>query len=305
MSVSHHIGLEIAERAFRFVEIQRQDRHTTILRADVLGTAHDYSSPLLFDLPYQRDTARDFIRDLAEIFLRNPVYAGSLSIVLPSVLPLVTMLPVDDRLVSEQRQRILEWDCETLGGHPPGSRLSILTHSLDRARKTLAVALPEACVKFLHGACDHLTLELSAIDTDHFVMENAMRLLYPHESDGGFGVLGLFADHCSAGMYSAGDYLGFRQTSVTYKQHYAAQAVHLLESIPGYHSARQPQRIFVFGPAVTDEVIDALNHVLDGSVARFVPLANTAVPDPILRIMREGDEHLFDVSASAALLGVS
>lgn len=305
MSVSHHIGLEIAERAFRFVEIQRQDRHTTILRADILETAHDYSSPLLFDLPYLRDTARDFIRDLAEIFLRHPVYAGSLSIVLPSVLPLVTMLPIDDRLASEDRQRVLQWDCETLGGHPPGSRLSILTHSLDRARKTLAVALPEACVNFLHGACEHLTLELSAIDTDHFVMENGMRLLYPHESDGGFGLLGLFADHCSAGMYCAGEYLGFRQTSVTYKQHYAAQAVHLLESIPGYHSASQPQRVLVFGPAATDDVIDALNHVLGGSVARCVPLANTAVPDPLLRSMRDGDEHLFDVPAAAALLGVS
>ena len=62
MSVSHHIGLEIAERTFRFVEMQQQDRHTTILRADVLETAHDYASPLLFDLPFDTGLARDRCR---------------------------------------------------------------------------------------------------------------------------------------------------------------------------------------------------------------------------------------------------
>ena len=57
MGVTHHIGLEIAERAFRFVEIQQQDRQSTVLRADTLETAQDYSSRLLFDIPYDKSLA--------------------------------------------------------------------------------------------------------------------------------------------------------------------------------------------------------------------------------------------------------
>jgi hypothetical protein len=305
MSVSHHIGLEIAERAFRFVEIQRQDRQSTILRAEILQTAHDYSSSLLFDLPYDRDLARDFITDLATVFLRHASYSGSLSIVLPSVLPLVTMLPVDRQLTAELRRRCIDWDCETLAGFGPDQRLSTLTHDLERVGRTLAVTLPRACVDFLNSTCEHLTLELTAIDTDHFVMENMIRLLYPHEANGSFGVLGLFPDHCSAGCYDSGEYLGFRQTAVTYKRHFAAQAVYLLESLPEFGTVGYPRHVFVYGPEAGDDVVDAIDAILSSTVARCVPLAATAVPESILLAMGETGERQFDVAAAAALLGVS
>lgn len=305
MSVHHHIGLEIAERSFRFVEIQKQDRQSTILRADIRETSHDYSSPLLFDLPFNRELARDFIRDLAAIFHLHAVYACSLSIVLPSMLPLVTMLPIDEKLERTEQQKQLEWECRTLGGHPPETALTILAHDIAESRKTLAVSLPASCVDFLNSTCEHLTLDLAAIDTDHFVMENVVQKLYPHDACGTFAVLGLAGDHCSAGLYVGGLYRGFRQTSVTYKQHFAAQAVRLLESLPGFLGNGQPEHVFAYGSAAGDDVIEALDGILKSTVVRCFPLADTTVSDTILQTMRDSGERLFDVSASAALLGLA
>ncbi|MBE0645294.1 MAG: hypothetical protein IH600_14515 [Bacteroidetes bacterium] len=305
MSVTHHIGLEIAEHSFRFVEMQKQDRHTTILRADILQTVHDYASPLLFDIPFDSGLARDFIRDLATVFHRHTVYASSLSLVLPSMLPLVTMLPVDDAVPRAIQRSQLQWECESLGGHVADTPLTILTYGLERMKKTLAVALPTACVDFLNNTCEHLTLDLTAIDTNHFIMENVVGQLYPHNATGTFAVLGLFTDHCSAGLYHHGEYRGFRQTAVTYKQHFAAQAVQLLENLPGFYSTGQPDHVFVFGSAAGDDVIDALDGILKSTVVRCIPLADTRIPDPLLRSIQDTGESLFDVAASAALLGLA
>lgn len=305
MGVSHHIGLEIAERSFRFVEIQRQDRRTTVLRAEIHPTAHDYSSPLLFELPYRPDIARDFIRDIATVFLRNDLYAHDLSIALPSMLPTVAVLPVDSSLDPARQRDLLQWECRTLHGSAPDERLAVLTHDLRQSGRILAIALPEACVDFLNGVCEHLTLGLAAIDADHFVMENAIRHLYPHDANGSLAVLGLFPDHCAAGMYAGGEYLGFRQTAITFKRHYAAQAVHLLESLPGYHAAAPPVRVHVYGPGASDDILDALDAILPGTVARCVPMADSEIPDPLLAELRDMDERQFDVAAAAAILGAS
>lgn len=305
MGVSHHIGLEIAERIFRVVEIQQQDRHATILRADVYPTAHDYSSPLLFELPFDGRIARDFITDLAAIFLNDSVYAGSVSVVLPSVLPLVSMLPVDRVIPAGTQRALLEWECETLAGYGPERRLSILTHPVDDGGRTLAVALPETSVAFLRATCEHLTLDLAAIETDHFVMENVLRLLYPHETEGGFGVLGLYPDHCSAGVHSGDHYLGFRHIAITHRHQYAAQAVHLLESIPGYHDRTSPLRLFAYGPAADDALLDALGGVFGEPIIRCVPLAGADAPSSLRDAMQRQGERDFDVPAAAALLGAS
>lgn len=305
MSVSHHIGLEIAERAFRFVEIQQQDRHTTVLRAEIFPTSHDYASSLFFDLPYRQELARDFIRDLAGVVLRQDVYAQDLSIVLPSLLPLVTMLPTDPALSALQQRDLLQWDCSTLHGSAPGDRLSIQSHVLEQAGRTLAMALPESCVEFLNQVCEHLTLGLAAIDADHFVMENIVRHQYPHEAQGRFAVLGLFPGHCSAGVYGAGAYQGFRQTAITFKRHYAAQAVHLLESLPGFHQGGHPVHVFLFGSAAGDDVLDAMADILPGTVARAVPLADSDFAPGLTEVLRDAGERQFDVAAAAAILGAA
>ncbi len=304
MSVAHHIGLEIAERSFRFVEMQQQDRQSTILRADTLETTHDYASPLLFDLAFQPTLARDFIRDLATVFHRHAVYAHSLSLVLPSLLPLVTMLPVDGQLPRSLQRRQVEWECATLGGHSHDTALTILTHDFASTLQTMAVALPSSCVDFLRATCEHMTLDLQAIDTDHFVMENFVRKLYPYDAGGTFAVLGLYSGHCSAGLYDRGAYRGFRLASVTYKQHFTAQAVRLLEALPGFHAAA-PDHVFVFGTAAADDVIDALDGILKSTIVRCVPLADIAIPDSILEAMCGTGERFYDVSASAAILGLA
>ncbi|PLX23573.1 MAG: hypothetical protein C0600_14560 [Ignavibacteria bacterium] len=308
MGTAHHIGLEIAERSFRFVEIQQQDRQTTILRADTLETAHDYASPLLFDLPFDRDLARSFITDLASVYHQHTVYAGSISLVLPSMLPLVCTVPVDRKLSAEERREQVEWECRTLGGLAENVPLSILSHTItsnDEIAITLAVALPQSTVDFLTQTCEHLTLDLHAIDIDQFTMEKMIQLLYPHEAKNDFAVLGLHEKHCSAGRYSSAQYHGCRLGTVSYKQHYPAQAVRLLESLPIRQSTNGPGHVYVFGNAAETHLTDAIEDILKCSVTRCVPLADTHVPDAIRDGFQLKGERLFDAAAAAGLLGLS
>ncbi|MBN1448894.1 MAG: hypothetical protein JXA28_13265 [Bacteroidetes bacterium] len=307
MSVSHHIGLEITEQSFRFVEMQKQDRHTTILRADTIETAHDYASPLLYDLPFDKELARRFITDLASVYHRHAVYAASLSIVLPALLPIVCTIPVDTTLTTLQRREQLEWECRILGGFPPDMPLHILTHELDHtqtAAPVLAVALPQALVHFLTATCEYLTLDLQSIDIDQFVMEQVIRRLYPHETNAEFAVLGLHPTHCSAGRYTGDHYHGCRMRPISYRQQYPAQAVRLLESLPGAGEQTSPQQIYLYGTAAEDRVVEACENILHCSVSRCIPLADTAIPDDIQRVFQETDERLYDAAAAAAILGL-
>lgn len=308
MGTAHHIGLEIAERSFRFVEIQQQDRHTTILRADILETAHDYASPLLFDLPFDRELARSFITDLASVYHRHTVYAGSISLVLPSMLPLVCTVPIDRRLSENERQEQLQWECRTLSGIGDNVPLSILSHiltSTEHADLTLAVALPQPTVDFLTQTCEHLTLDIHAIDIDHFVMEKVIQLLYPHEAESDFALLGLHEHHCSAGRTIGDQYHGCRLASISYKQHYPAQAVRLLENLPVRHTANSPRHVFAFGEAAETHLTDAIEDILKCHVTRCVPLADTHVPNAIRDSFHLQGERNFDAASAAGLLGLS
>jgi Tfp pilus assembly PilM family ATPase len=307
MGVTHHIGLEVAEHAFRFVEIQQQDRQSTILRADTVETEHNYASSLLFDLPYDRDLARAFITELAKIYHRHTVYAESLSIVLPSTLPLVCTIPLDNSLSDFERKEQLQWECTMLGNFPRETPLQILSHELARTRHAtqhLAVALPQATVDFLTQTCEYLTLDLASIDIDHFTMENVLRRLYSHEATVAAAVIGLHASHCSAGRYSNGQYHGYRMASVTYKEHYTAQILRLLDSLPGGSTAKPIEQVYVFGDDANAHIVDALENILQCRVARCIPLADTDIPESIGQGFGDNGERLFDASAAAALLGL-
>ena len=63
--------------------------------------------------------------------------------------------------------------------------------------------------------------------------------------------------------------------------------------------------VFVYGSAANDDVLDALDAILKSTVIRCIPLADTTVPDEVLQSVRSAGETLFDVSASAALLGLA
>jgi Tfp pilus assembly PilM family ATPase len=307
MATSHHIGLEIAERSFRFVEIQKQDRQTTILRADTIETAYDYSSPLLFDIPYDKELARSFITDLATVYHRHTVFAGSLSLVLPAMLPLVCTLPLDKNMSPRERKEHLQWECRTLGGFPDHTQLSILSHDLASTRfadQMLVVALPQPTVDFLTQTCDYLTLELHAIDIDHFVMEKMIQHQYPHDAESNYAVLGLHEAQCSAGRYNGKHYHGCRTASITYKQHYPAQAVRLLESLPSSSTAGALDQVYVFGSAAESRLTDSIEGILKCGLTRCIPLAETTIPDDIQNTFQRTGERMFDAAAAAGLLGL-
>ena len=279
----------------------------TILRADVMDTQHDYSSHILHDLPFDRDLARNFIADLAAVYHRHTVFAGSLSIVLPALLPVVCMVPVEKSLAAQERREQFDWECRTLGAVPEDVPLHILSHDLPPlpdAEQVLLVALPRALVHFLTSICEHLTLELLSIDIDQFVMEHAVRRLYPHETAGNYAVIGMHADHCSAGRYSGEDYLGCRMTSVSYRQHYPAQAVRLLESLPVREGNRPLDHVFLFGAAADHHTVDAVEDILHCPTVRCIPLADTIINDDVQSALSHSDERVFDTAAAAAMLGL-
>lgn len=279
----------------------------TILRADVMETQHDYASTLLYDLPFDRDLARSFISDLASLYHRHTVFAGSLSIVLPALLPVVCSVPVDKELTSEERREQFDWECRMLGAFPKDLPLHILSHDLSQlpaADHVLLVALPAALVHFLTSTCDHLTLELLSIDIDQFVMEHAVRRLYPHETGGEYAVIGLHAAHCSAGRYSGEQYHGCRMSAISYRQHYPAQAVRLLESLPVRTGDHTLEQIFLFGAAAEHHTVDAVEQILRTPASRCVPLADTIIPDGVQATFERSDERLFDAAAAAAMLGL-
>ncbi len=279
----------------------------TILRADVLETQHDYASPLLYDLPFDRDLARSFIADLAAVYHRHTVYAGSLSIVLPALLPVVCTVPVDRALTADARREQYEWECRTLGAFPEDLPLHILSHDLaplQNAVQVLLVALPDPLVRFLTSTCEHLTLELLSIDIDQFVMEHAVRRLYPHETERNYAVIGLHTAHCSAGQYSGADYHGCRMTSISYRQHYPAQAVRLLESLPVRTGGSTLNQVFLFGEAAEHHTVDAVEEILQTPTIRTVPLADTIIPDAVQESFTHNNERMFETAAAAAMLGL-
>lgn len=305
MGITHHIGLEIAERSFRFVEIQQQDRQSTVLRADTLETTRDFASDILFEIPFDRGLAREFITDLATVYHRHTVYAGSISLVLPATLPLVFTVPVDSTLSETERRRHLQWECTTLANLPSDTRMRMLTHELGKNGGTtryLVVALPQSLVDFLSQTCEYLTLDLVSIDIDHFAMENVLRRLYPHDASQHYAVAGLHAGHCSVGRYDGGSYLGYRMAGISYRNHYAEQVLRLVDALQP-PAADALQQLYVFGDAATPHVLDALENVLSCRVARCVPLADTEADDDIRRQLDGTGERVFDASAAAALMG--
>lgn len=303
MSVAHHIGLEIAEGCFRLVELQRQDHHTVVLRADVYETALDYACPRLFDLPFDRDLAKTFISDLVHVLTASTVYAPGVSIVLPSDLPLVATLPMDASLPERERSVQLEWECRMLMGLPEATPMSVLSHPLrddSEARSALVVALPHAVVDFLNTTFSYLTFELAAIDVDHFVMENMVRRLYPRDSRESVAILGMFDSHCSAGMYVGAHYCGYRMSTVTYRQQYSSQALRLIESI----SSRKLDHVYCFGAGFDQHIGNALHSLLKADVVRCLPMTDPEAEAVFIRSCGPHGVHVFDTAAAAAMQGL-
>jgi Tfp pilus assembly PilM family ATPase len=303
MSVSHHIGLEIAGSCFRLVEVQRQDHHTVVLRADVYDTGADFASARMFDLPFDRQLAKTFIADLLNALTASAMYSPAVSLVLPSDLPLVATLPLDVSVPEQERMALLEWECRTLMGFAEGTPMSVLAHPIRRDEShssVLVVALPQPLVDFLNTVFAHLTFDLASIDVDHFVMENLVRMQYPKYTADGLAVVGLYASHCSAGIYHGSVYSGFRLGTVSYRQQYASQALRLIEDLSG----RQLDNVYCFGPGYTTHIGEALGGLLSAHVSRCMPITDPGAEEVFRKNGNAAGEHMFDVAAAAAMLGL-
>lgn len=305
MPVSHHIGLEIAERCFRLVELQQQDRHTAVLRAEVHASTHDYASQLLFDLPWQRELAATFIRDLASVLTAQPLSADTVSLVLPASLPLVTTVAIDADSPATMQRALMEWECQALAAPVGNDALVTLTHTLapdNRHARSLVVALPNAVIEFLGSTFEHLTLNLTNLDVNHFVVENGVRKLYPHDSGDCFAVLGIHSGHVSAGVYRGGTYQGFRISELSWKQQYAAQACTVLERVAGEWLA-ELKHVYCFGEHCGNAVVEGLERLLPARVTRFIPLVGDSISyGPYDAHTADSDVLL--CSAAAAVLGL-
>ncbi len=308
MWVTHHIGLEIAERSFRLVEMKKQDSQMTILRADALTTGRNYASGMLHEIPFDRDSAKQFITELAELIGRDSVLSGGISIVLPANLPVVTTVHLDPALDENQQHEQLQWECRTLGGFGAETEMHILSHKLQGQGKTtdyLAVALPKATVRFLASTMSHLTFELSSVDANHFVIENWVRQAYPFNARDNFTVLGMFNHFCAAGAYAAGEYLGFRMQGYSYREESLSQAERLLNDLHGNHDRNTTHSIYMYGEEAAPGVASSLHELLEKPVSRIAPLTDTRIPEHVQRRLDVFNEHTFDVAVCAAARGLT
>lgn len=305
MDVRHHIGLEIAEHSFRLVEMSTQDRRTTILRADIWETEHDYASHLLHEVPFEKNLARSFIASLSDLINSDAIFSTAVSLVLPVDLPVITTLPIDRGMTEEAKFEQLQWETRTLAGLPEKTQMHILTHRVGQtadAEKILVVALPQSTVDFLVTTFSYLTLDLASIDVDHFILEDWVRHSYGSDTQARIGVLGLYSRFCSAGVYTAGSYRGFRMRGFDSRRQYLAQTVQAFDELLR-PDALPLDSVYAFGAEAIPGVAETLQGLLDAPVSRIIPLVNTNVSDEIRTTLDLYGEHHFDAAAGAALRG--
>ena len=304
MAVTHHIGLEIAQNAFKLVEIRTLDGFPAILRADLYETTRNYGSSLLHEIPFDYDLAKSFIHELTDLLQRRMVYSGAVSISLPALVPVIATIPVDAGLTVDEKREHFLWECRTLNALDPDLDLHVmplLLDSRDGVETHLLVSLPKATLQFLKSTFLHLTFSVHSIDIDHFILERAVRKMHPQATEAAIAVFGIFEEYCLLGVYHESAYRGFRSTAVSYKENYVKQVLRLLESVLAGEESLQIDQIFLYGQCATKSFQDTLRSVVRVPVTVFNPFsrfsfltesdASAAVKHP---------KHTFDVAVCAA-----
>jgi Tfp pilus assembly PilM family ATPase len=309
MAVDHHIGLEIAENGLRLVELRVNDGFPFILRADEITTRHAYGTALLHSTPYDRDLAKEFVRDVATLVHRHPFLSARVSIVLPPLVPLIATIPVDAHLsAAEQRQHIMR-ECKQLTSLGDNAQVSVLSFPLaraDAAVNNLAVSLPQPTVDFLKAVFSHLTFEVHSIDIDHFVIERAAQRLYKEHAASTCGMLGLSATACTASITRGDAYFGFRVSHTSYKQQYLAHALSQLSTLLQSRARASLDALMLFGDERCEEYHPVLESVLDIPVHRFLPSRHIAFYSAATAEEAERHPpHVFTAAAAAAWNGLS
>ena len=309
MATDHHIGLEIAEQSLRLVEFRVNDGYPFILRADVLPTEHPFGTALLHTAPFDRDLAKHFVRDVASLVHRHPFLSTRISVVLPSLVPLIVTLPVDTRSTPEEQRGHIVRECRQLTSLDETTEVSVLSFPLGRSDSVehhLAVSLPQTTVDFLRSVLTHLTFQVHSIDIDHFVIERAAQRSYREQAGLTSGTLGMFDSACTASIIRGESYFGFRVSRMSYRQQYLAHAVSLLTELLRKRVRASLEALVLFGDDRCDEFHPALEKVLDIPIHRFLPsrqipfLSNTVAGEAA-----EHPPHVFTAAASAAWNGLS
>jgi hypothetical protein len=309
MAVDHHIGFEIAERSLRLVELRVSDGFPSILRADEVATSHAFGSSLLHSIPFDRDLAKAFVRDVAALVHRRPFLAQRISIVLPPLVPLIGTFPVDAHLPPDEQRRHLERECRRLTFIDDASDVSVLSFPIERAEAAdthLAVSLPRTTVDFLQSVFSHLTFQVDSIDIEHFVVERASQRIYKEVEGLTCGTLGLFTAGCTASIARADTYFGFRVAAASWRRQYLAHALSLLTSLLQTRARASLEALVLFGDERCEEFHPSLEQALGIPVHRFLPSRNISfMADTAALDADRLPPHVFTAATAAAWNGLA
>jgi hypothetical protein len=250
MAIKHHIGLEISEQAFQFVEVRIVNGAPLILHAERIRTTRDFGTQLLHETPFHKDLAKAFISDMTSLFQKHNLLASTISIALPVSVCLVTTLPVDRRLSEAERTEQFAWECRTLMSLSPEIKVRVLSQPMQTigdGEHHLLVALPESTLVFLSSVLSHLTFTVQSVEPNHFVQENSILQSGDRSAGSGFAVCGIFESCCSVGVYEQDRYCGFRSGIVSYKQQLASTILLHLEKVLTDHHATRVDTLHLFG----------------------------------------------------------
>ena len=305
MAIRHHIGLEISEQSFQFVEVRIVDEAPLILHAERIRTSRDFSAQLLHEAPFHKDLAKAFISDMTSLCQRQNLLASAISVALPISACLVTTVPVDSRLSESERTEQFEWECRTLMSLSPDTKVRVLSQpmqKMDDGERHLLVAFPEATLVFLSSVLAHLTFTIQSIEPNHFVQENSILQHERLNAGSGFAVCGLFDSCCSVGVYENDCYRGFRSGIVSYKQQLSSTVLLHLENILNEHHNTRIDTLHLFGPSATEQMESTFRQLLHIEVRRCdltttVPFASQAGEAAALK----EKPFTFDTALRAAL----
>lgn len=285
---THKLGIEIADHAFRLVELRYQNNVPTILHADEFATEYNFGSHLLHDAPFNEALAKSLLRDLTLFFRRQKIFSSSVSVTIASHVPFIATLPIDASQTSEEQLRHLRWECELHLPHWRNIDLKIFTHPLsenDGAKVFLTIALPSRTVQFLSTIFSLLTLKLDNLMIDHFAVEHAVDTLVHTKT---YALLGFHEHYFTLSLYQDHIYIGYKTHQFQSREHTISAVLRALHELLHSPADGILRTLFVYGPACEDAVIHALRSLLTITVQRFDPLSkisfhNPAEAEPALR----------------------
>lgn len=282
MSVTHHIGFEIAEQKFRLVEVRSQNGEHAICTIDQYDTELNYGSHVLHEAPFNQQIAKCFMRDLTLCFKRQHIYASTVSLALTSHVPFISTLPLDSRLSGADEKEQLRWDCSLLSNIGAADDLEILTHTVRDncdARNCLTVAIPSRTIDFLRTAFSLMTLRTVVLDADHFCAEHAVRTLAHQHS---FALVGLHQHYFTISLYVKDRYVGYRTGRYSYTDQTVAPILRSLQDLLRTSNESGVHTMYAFGSASDDGFILSLQSLLPIRVEQFNPLATLSFTSPAI-----------------------